>query len=160
MEIRYINENDNLNAIRRIYEESWKYAYKGIIPQPFLDSIQQGKWCRTVQKFDTLVMTDGGIPVGTSSFCPSRWEKYIGYGEIVSIYFLPEYIGKGYGGALLKKAITELHERGFDKILLWFLEDNHRARHFYEKHGFICTDEFIEDNIGGKPLKEIMYILE
>lgn len=32
MEIRYIDSNDDLKEISRIYEQSWKYAYKGIIP--------------------------------------------------------------------------------------------------------------------------------
>ena len=158
MKIRYLNENDDMNAISRIYEKSWKYAYKDIIPQSYLDSIPEGKWANTVQRFRTLVMTDNGVPVGTSSFCPSRWERFSGYGEIVSIYFLPEYMGKGHGGKLLEAAVDELKKQGFDKILLWVLEDNHRARHFYEKHGFTCTDEYIEDNIGDKRLREIMYI--
>lgn len=158
MEIRYINENDDLNAISRIYEKSWKYAYRDIIPQSFLDSIPEGKWVNTVQKFHTLVMTDNGIPVGTSSFCSSRWGKFSGCGEIVSIYFLPEFIGKGHGGELFEAAMAELKKLGFEKILLWVLEDNHKARHFYEKHGFTCTEEFIEDNIGDKPLREVMYM--
>ena len=160
MEIRYLSPNDDLNEISRIYEESWKYAYKGIIPQTFLDSIPQGKWAKTVQKFNTLVMSENDKAVGTSSFCPSRWEKFSGYGEIVSIYLLPEYIGKGYGSELLEKVIAELRRQGFEKNLLWVLEENNSARHFYEKHGFVCTDESIEDNIGGKTLKEVMYILK
>lgn len=33
MEIRHINQSDDRFAISRIYEESWKFAYKDIIPQ-------------------------------------------------------------------------------------------------------------------------------
>ena len=33
------------------------------------------------------------------------------------------------------------------------------ARKFYENNGFICTDNVLDDNIGGKDLKEIMYML-
>ena len=39
MEIRYIDKNDDPFEISDIYEQSWKYAYKGIIPQEYLDSI-------------------------------------------------------------------------------------------------------------------------
>ena len=49
--------------------------------------------------------------IGTASFCKSRWEKFSEYGEIVSIYFLPDYIGKGYGNHLLRKCIEELKEK-------------------------------------------------
>lgn len=50
MEIRYLNENDNRLEISKIYEESWKYAYKGIIPQSYLDSIPKGKWAVHLDK--------------------------------------------------------------------------------------------------------------
>lgn len=43
MEIRTINNADDRNAISQIYEESWKYAYKGIIPQSYLNSIPKGR---------------------------------------------------------------------------------------------------------------------
>ena len=42
MEIRYHSESDDRKEISRIYEESWKYAYRGIIPQEYLDAIPEG----------------------------------------------------------------------------------------------------------------------
>ena len=92
---------------------------------------------------NNLVLIEHGSLIGTASFCKSRWEKYSEYGEIVSIYFLPDYIGKGYGRLLLNKCIKELKQCGFSKVLLWVLEDNHRARKFYEK-----TDLFIQKYFG------------
>ena len=72
-------------------------------------------------------------------------------------YFLPEYIGKGYGASLLKKCVEELKKLGFHRILLWVLEENSRARRFYERNGFTCSGEYMNDTIGGKELKEVMY---
>lgn len=40
------------------------------------------------------------------------------------------------------------------------MEDNHRARKFYEKFGFLCTGDYIEDSIGGKELREMLLVLE
>ena len=37
MEIRYITKDDNPLEISKIYESSWKYAYKNIIPQNYLN---------------------------------------------------------------------------------------------------------------------------
>ena len=37
------------------------------------------------------------------------------------------------------------------------LEENSRARRFYEKNGFTCSGEFMNDTIGGKELREVMY---
>ena len=108
---------------------------------------------------NNLVLIEHGSLIGTASFCKSRWEKYSEYGEIVSIYFLPDYIGKGYGRLLLNKCIKELKQCGFSKVLLWVLEDNHRARKFYEKNGFIYSEVFRDDNIGGKDIREVLYFL-
>lgn len=160
MLIRYIEPDDNLPDISDIYERSWKYAYKNIIPQDYLDSIPSGRWASSLTKADmnSLVMLENGVIIGTAGFCRSRWEKYSDHGEIVSIYFLPEFMGKGFGKHLLKRCIGELNKLGFDKILLWVLEDNIRARKFYEKNGFVCTEEYMTDNIGGKELREVMYL--
>lgn len=159
MEIRYISQNDDLLEISDIYEKSWKYAYRDIIPQSYLDSIPAGRWASSINKngINNLVLIANGLMIGTASFCKSRWEQYSKYGEIVSIYFLPEYMGKGYGQHLLKRCIYELNKIGYDNILLWVLEENKRARRFYEKNGFNCSEVFLNDNIGGKELREVMY---
>ena len=152
---------DDLLEISNIYEESWKFAYKNIIPQDFLDSIPKGRWAGNISRAGTnnnLVVLENGKFIGTSCFGKSRWEEYSGFGDIVSIYFLHEYIGKGFGKLLLEKVIHELNRLGYEKILLWVLEENHRARNFYERCGFVTNGEFRDDNIGGKVLREIMYI--
>lgn len=161
MEIRYINKDDNLLEISKILECSWKYAYKNIIPQSYLNSIPAGQWANSIHKpgMHSLVLIESGRMIGAASFCKSRREKYSDYGEIVSIYFLPDFIGKGYGRLLLNKCIEELKKCGFGKILLWVLEDNHRARKFYEKNGFLCSGVSLEDTIGGKHVREILYFL-
>ncbi len=161
MEIRYITEDDDLLEISNIYERSWKYAYRGIIPQEYLDSIPTGRWADSIGKVgrNNLILIENEKIIGTASFCKSRWEKYGNYGEIVSIYFLPDYIGKGYGKLLLRKCVEELKLCGFRKVLLRVLEDNHRARKFYEKNGFICSGIFMDDNIGGKNVREVLYFL-
>ena len=64
---------------------------------------------------------------------------------------------KRYGRLLLKAVIHELKNMGFEEIFLWVLEDNHRARRFYEKSGFRKSSQYIEDCIGGKRLKEVQY---
>ncbi|MCM1577434.1 MAG: hypothetical protein NC078_01380 [Ruminococcus sp.] len=74
MEIRYINKNDDPLEISNIYERSRKYAYKGIIPQDFLDGIPKGRWAGSVNKegMRSLVLLVNGSAAGTASFCGSR----------------------------------------------------------------------------------------
>ena len=162
MEIRHLNAADDRLAVSWIFEASWKYAYRNIIPQDFLDSIPAGKWADkvTAEGIYSLVLTEEDVPIGTASFCQSRWKKYSDYGEIVSIYFLPEYIGSGYGGYLLRACQGELKKLGFRRILLRVLEDNHHARKFYEKCGFAFSGDCQEEQIGGKKLRELTYVYE
>lgn len=160
MEIRYMSSTDDKLSISKIYAESWKYAYRGMIPQDYLDSISEGQWVSYLSNPDrkTLLCLENDIMIGTSSFSNSRSEQFEGWGEIISIYLLPEYIGKGYGRQLIEFAVLELKKLGYDNIFLWVLEENSKARRFYEKAGFISTDDYINARIGGKEVKEIRYI--
>lgn len=159
VEIRHLQQEDNAFAISHVYEESWRFAYKHIIPQSYLDSIPVGRWAPHLRKegMYTLVMLEKDSVIGTSSYCESRFPEFSGMGEIVSIYLLPEYMGKGYGRLLLQAAVEELKKSGYREIFLWVLEENHRARAFYEKNGFVQSDRYLEDTIGGKQLREIQY---
>lgn len=159
-EIRYITETDDRSEISAIYEKSWKYAYRGIVPDDYLDSIPEGRWASKIDnpEWKTLVFTCDGKPVGTCSFCASRFDDFRGYGEIISIYFLPGCTGKGYGRKLLERAISELRKDGYSYVHLWVLEQNRNARAFYSKLGFEDTESVIEDEIGGKMLKEISLV--
>lgn len=67
-------------------------------------------------------------------------------------------MGKGYGKYLLEQAVEELKAMDFNKIFLWVLEDNYRARHFYEKCGFKNSGEYMDNVIGSKQLRELQYV--
>lgn len=159
MKIRHIKQSDDRFAISHIYEESWKFAYKNIIPQSYLESISAGLWAPNLDKegMNTVVLIEDGMFIGTSSYCTSRFSEFSNFGEIVSIYLLPQYIGKGYGKLLFDAVVRELEQLGFDEIFLWVLEDNLRARKFYEKEGFTFSGNYLEDHIGEKELREMQY---
>lgn len=104
-----------------------------------------------------LVMVQNGIIIGTSSFGKSRMAELDGFGEIISLYLLPEHMGMGYGRLLLQAAVGELEKLGFNKVFLWVLEDNCNARRFYERCGFVQTERCLFSDIGGEELKEVQY---
>lgn len=160
VEIRYLTASDDRAAISRIYEESWKHAYRGIVPQDYLDSIPKGQWARHLDdpQRHAMVCIEDDEYVGVSSFCRSRFEQYPEWGEVVSIYLLPGYMGRGYGGELLEAVLGELRKQGFADVFLWVLERNDRARSFYKRHGFSCTGDCRDDVIGGKALRELRYV--
>lgn len=160
MEIQLVSPKDNRSEISRVYEESWKYAYRGIIPQTYLDSIPQGHWADAADREGrrSLILLEEGRIVGTSCVSRSRLEELSDWGEIISIYLLPEYIGKGFGHALLCAAVEELRQMGFRSVFLWVLEENARARRFYEREGFTESGKVLDDEIGGRALREVQCI--
>ncbi|MCI8648100.1 MAG: GNAT family N-acetyltransferase [Firmicutes bacterium] len=161
MEIRLVKKEDSRFDISRVYEESWKYAYNTIIPQDYLNSIPEGKWAQHIDSpgVYSLILVKSGEIIGTSSYCSARLPDMKGYGEIISIYLLPEYIGKGYGKKLIQASLEKLYQLGYQNVFLWVLKENKRARRFYEKIGFRFDGKILKEWIGGKELKEVRYIL-
>lgn len=74
MEIRYITKEDNPLEISKIYESSWKFAYRDMIPQNYLDSIPAGRWADRIHSTgqSNLVLIENGMMIGTASFGKSR----------------------------------------------------------------------------------------
>lgn len=159
MEIRPLRETDSRLEVSRIYEESWKAAYQGVVPQSYLDGIPAGLWAAGLDQEGrwSLVLEESGRLIGTSGAGPSRWRDYPDFGEVVSLYLLPEHMGRGYGRPLLEAAVETLAGRGFRDVLLWVLEENRRARRFYEKCGFRPAGDVMEQEIGGRRLREVLY---
>lgn len=162
MEIRKLRPGDDLFAVSRVYEEGWRAAYRGLLPQDYLDSIPAGKWVPYLEQEGTtsLILLDGEKIVGAAGCCASRVPDMEGWGEIVSIYLLPEYWGKGCGKLLFSAAVEHLKSMGYQDLFLWVLDGNRRARAFYERMGFRPSGTDVEHEIGGVPVREIQYRLE
>lgn len=158
MEIRAFLPGDDRLSVSRVYEESWKYAYRGILPQAYLDSLPAGRWGETVDRRPTLLLLDGEEIAGVSSCCASRFPAWPDWGEVVSLYLLPSRMGRGFGAALLRAAEEHLESMGFRQRFLWVLEENVRARRFYERNGWTCGGETREDVIGGRAVREVRYV--
>ena len=159
MIIRKVTASDNFETIGEIYASSWKASYRNIIPQDYLDNLKGSRWATRIAKsqYTAFVVMEGEKYIGTSSISPARDEELQGWGEIISIYVLPEYFGKGYSQPLLEHVIGALAKQGYNDIYLWVLSENARARRFYEKNGFQKTSHIKNITIGGKDLKEIRY---
>jgi ribosomal protein S18 acetylase RimI-like enzyme len=60
--------------------------------------------------------------------------------ELYALYVRPAWWSTGTGRALMDQVLTGLSAAGFRYITLWVLEDNARARRFYEQAGFAPDD--------------------
>jgi ribosomal protein S18 acetylase RimI-like enzyme len=60
-----------------------------------------------------------------------------GTGELYALYVDPDEWGAGHGRALDEAARAHLRGALFTGAVLWVLEDNERARGFYERCGWV-----------------------
>ena len=80
--------------------------------------------------------------------------------ELYAIYALPEAWGSGAGPALMAAALEALREDGFRAAILWVLEDNPRARRFYEREGWAPDGARREGEHLGIEVAEVRYRID
>lgn len=142
---------------------SWRAAYKHIVPDAYLDALsaeRRAEWLSQSLRedqncsYDCMLLNDQII--GVLIFGKACDAEKPNAGEIYAIYLLEAFWGKGYGAQLMRHAIESLKAMGCQEALLWTLEENHRARRFYERAGFMPDGRQKEIELG-KPLVEICY---
>jgi GNAT superfamily N-acetyltransferase len=160
-----------INDAARITEShvrSWQSAYRGLIPQDYLDSLDLPQ--RLVVRQQILASVNwavGGVLVaedesgltGFADFGPTRDpdQDPSFVGEIRAIYLVPAAWGQGHGRELMTSALSGLTGAGYVAATLWVLDRNKRARRFYEAAGF-QADGCVKDYDGpGFTLPEIRY---
>lgn len=148
------------STVSHIYALSWKTAYRNIVPQAYLDDLSLERWTPFLENSpeDGFAIKDHGELAAISYIGSAKDTAMQGWGEIRSIYVLPQHFYKGYGKKLLSFVLSELRNNGFEKVYLWVLEDNMQARNFYERNGFAANGDKENMTIGGKDLVKIRYI--
>lgn len=159
IEVERLAAGDDLAAVASVYARSWRHAYRGIVPQGFLDALSEGFWQLGLEQSAdrTFVAREGGETVGVCTYGPARVEAFVGWGEVVSLYVLPERTGGGIGSKLLDAALGALAAEGFERAYLWVLTDNAPARAFYERRGFRLLERENVVEIAGEQLREACY---
>ena len=139
MRIRTATGTD-AEGIARVQERGWQAAYRHVFPVEELDRggfIETARWRARLRRppagWVTFVAARDGIVLGFASVGPSR--DLPTFGELYAIYVDPSEWSAGAGRALLAAAERELADR-YSEAALWVLEDNPRARRFYERGGW------------------------
>ena len=130
-------EVGHADIIGYVHSGAWKQAYKDVFPDEYLNEDTPEK--RTQEFLDSC--KDKGIyyymiceddkAVGIVKFTDAE-EKF----EILSFYILDEYRNKGLGMQVIEYLKKEFDKK---KLVLWVLEDNVKAKRFYENNGFKNT---------------------
>jgi RimJ/RimL family protein N-acetyltransferase len=151
-------------AVAAVHIQSWQVAYRGIVPDAYLDGLDVAARAARYD-FDTTALgapetwiaVDGDDIFGFVTVSPSRDEELLGLGEVRAIYVAPDRWRSGAGSALLAQAEALLRDAEFNDAYLWVLEDNSRARRFYERAGWAPDGARKVVEIGGRPLAVVRY---
>lgn len=131
-----------------IQTESWKAAFAGILsPEELARRTDPEK----VKAMYERILSDPAVhlsieTLGGDPHCIAGWSRSRGVrgentAELICIHSLPDGWRRGYGSVMIDHVLSEIREQGYEEVILWVFEQNHRARSFYEKHGFTLTDQ-------------------
>lgn len=132
---------DDADAIESVRTDTWRDAYRGLIPDAVLDGLgydgtrRREFMARTRPDRFELVAEHEGRVIGFVNAGRSRDAEAEYPGEIYAIYVLPSHQGHGHGAALMRSGARELLARGWRGMIIWVLRDNHPSRLFYERMG-------------------------
>lgn len=163
-ELRYAAMED-IHGMGRVYVDTWKAAYQGMIPQEYLNGLTIEGWeekyrsrFSKTEGYHVAVLTKDESIIGVMSFMKTRdHDLPETCGEIVSIYVLQEYWHQGLGKMMLGWAVKELQTLGFTDCALWTLEDNLQAQRAYERFGFVRDGARQSQEFCNTPVWEIRY---
>jgi ribosomal protein S18 acetylase RimI-like enzyme len=147
-------------AIADVHVRTWQAAYEHVFGAERLAGIGDRRRAQWEQwppgsrpEWQVFVAEEAERIVGFASAGDSRDEP--GKGELSAIYVAPEAWGSGAGPALMTSALEEL--RRYPSATLWVLEDNPRARRFYEREGWILDGARRDEEILGTTVTEVRY---
>jgi ribosomal protein S18 acetylase RimI-like enzyme len=169
MKIR-LATTDDADPLAAVHIRTWQVAYRGLIPDETLDSLdvedRAGRWRAYLAEdhTDTFVALHDGSIIGFCSIEPSRDEAEArsGVGELTSLYVDPDHWRVGAGRALCDAAIAQAQDRQFQTLILWVLEANRGARNFYESMGFQLDPGvgFTRGFGGGAEIAQVRYHIQ
>lgn len=134
---------DDARAVAEVHVASWRWAYRGLLPDDLLDGLSVGDreadWASWLADpaLDVVVAERSSRIVGFASGSASRdADALLGTGEVLTLYVTLDAAGTGMGRLLLGAVVAAMRDRGFHRATLWVLEANDRARRFYERAGW------------------------
>ncbi len=145
--------------------ETWKHAYAHVFSETQLATISEEddaeRFARGLEqprpRAARLVATSGKEVVGLAISGPERTAEDPTLGELFMIYVLPGAWGAGAGRMLMRETLARLRMEGFVQAVLWVIDDNPRARRFYELAGWHADGAVKDEEWLGTTIREVRY---
>ncbi len=160
---------DDAAAIADVHTRSWQGAYAHVFGAENLARIdvagRRSWWERCVREgLETVLVAEAGAGPSrrrARASSPSPRSGRTGTmprrGSCTRSTRSPTAWGSGAGSALLEAGLGALREAGHREAILWVLEDNPRARRFYEREGWSPDGGSKTDAFFGVRVTEVRY---
>lgn len=126
----------DLPAITAIYNHAVLFGVATFDTEPKTLAERELWFNEHNERYPILVILEQEKVVGWASL--SKWSTKAAYdlSAEISIYFLPENQGKGYGNLLLKATLEAGKAGGLHTIIARITEGNEVSIHLHKKYGF------------------------
>jgi len=155
-------EDLDLSAVGALHYRSRAAAYAHIVADATLRGgsaealgewwSERWRWERDTHRL--TVAEQGGEVIGFTYVGPSETAGAV---ELYAIHVDPVLVGAGVGRDLMVNALGQLAELGGDRAVLWVLEENDRARRFYERGGWAPDGATRVEPVNGVPVPQLRY---
>jgi ribosomal protein S18 acetylase RimI-like enzyme len=149
---------DDADAMGRLHVRAWQAAYRGAMPDAYLDGLDPVErarmWRAGMARRTPLVAEADGVVVGLAAFGPTDDPE--GAGELYAINVDPDQWGSGAGRALIVEVERRL-ARDHSVAVLWVIPSNDRARRFYERAGWAVDGGERTADVLGVTVPEVRY---
>jgi ribosomal protein S18 acetylase RimI-like enzyme len=147
-------------AIAEVQVRSWQAAYEHVFGAERLAAMDAGPrlamWERALSReHDTFVAEQDGRVVAFVAVGASQDDD--AEGQLFTIYALPDAWGSGVGRRLMSAGVDALRVSGYRDAVLYVIEDNPRARRFYEREGWALDGVRKEEEWEGLTIAELRY---
>ncbi len=131
-------------------------AYEKMSDEVVADVKTLEEWIFDKQKAEVIFALEDGKEVGFALFF-HNFSTFLGRAGIYleDLFVEPEYRGKGYGKAILKKLASIAVERGCGRLEWWCLDWNKPSIDFYLSLGAEPMSDWTVYRIAGDTLKEL-----
>ena len=130
--------------------------YEKMLSEVVADEATLEEWIFDKQKAEVIFALEGEKEVDFALYF-HNFSTFLGRAGIYleDLYVKPEYRGKGYGKAILKKLASIAVERGCGRLEWWCLDWNKPSIDFYRSLGAEPMDDWTVYRIAGETLTNL-----
>ena len=130
--------------------------YEKMLDEVVADEATLEMWIFEKQKAEVIFAVEGEVEVGFALFF-HNFSTFLGRAGIYleDLFVKPEYRGKGYGKAILKKLAAIAVERGCGRLEWWCLDWNKPSIDFYLSLGAKPMSDWTVYRIAGDTLTQL-----